>query len=186
MVNPIYIIAILLGLGFLLPSIEKAGSKVTGTVFYAGLLSVFGISYQWFRHFMIDGSETVQILYGRYKPPLSINFQIGSLESVFLVSINFAALAGAIYMTKPIFETGVKAMVLFLLLIMGLNGLIMTRDLFNIFVFMEIVAISTYSLGAWTVLSDRFRQALNTCSPEGSHRFFFFSGSLSFIRLQAH
>jgi formate hydrogenlyase subunit 3/multisubunit Na+/H+ antiporter MnhD subunit len=148
MVNPIAIIAILLGIGFLLPSIGKAGGKVAGTVFYAGLLSVFAVSYQWFWHFVIRGSETVQIFTAGVEPPLSINFQIGFLESVFLVSINFAAVAGAVYMTKPIFETGVKAMVLFLLLIMGLNGLIMTRDLFNIFVFMEIVAISTYSLGA--------------------------------------
>jgi formate hydrogenlyase subunit 3/multisubunit Na+/H+ antiporter MnhD subunit len=148
MVNPISIIAILLGLGFLLPAIGKAGKKVTGTVFYAGLLSVFAISYQWFWHFALRGGETVQIFTAGIKPPLSISFQIGFIESILLAAINFAALAGAVYMTKPIFETGMRAMVLFLLFVMGLNGLIMTRDIFNIFVFMEIVAISTYSLGA--------------------------------------
>jgi len=147
MVNPIYIIAILLGLGFLLPSISKAGNRITGTVFYAGLISVFAVSYQWFAHFALKGGETVQIFTAGVKPPLSINFQIGFTESVLLAAINFAAIAGAIYMTKPIFETGVRAMVLFMLLVMGLNGLVMTRDLFNIFVFLEITAISTYSLG---------------------------------------
>jgi len=147
MVNPIYIIAILLGLGFLLPSINKAGSKVTGTVFYTGLVSVFAVSYQWFSHFALRGGETVQIFTAGVKPPLSINFQIGFTESILLAAINFAALAGAIYMTKPLFGTGVRALVLFLLLVMGLNGLVLTRDLFNIFVFLEITAISTYSLG---------------------------------------
>jgi formate hydrogenlyase subunit 3/multisubunit Na+/H+ antiporter MnhD subunit len=148
MVNPIYIVAILLGIGFLLPAIGKAGNKVTGTIFFIALLSVFAISYQWFWHFAVRGGETVQIFSAGIKPPLSINFQIGFIESIFLAAINFAALAGAVYMTKPIFETGMRAMVLFLLFVMGLNGLIMARDIFNIFVFMEIVAISTYSLGA--------------------------------------
>ena len=147
MVNPIYIIAILLGLGFLLPSISKAGNRITGTVFYAGLISVFAVSYQWFAHFALKGGETVQIFTAGVRPPLSINFQIGFTEAILLAAINFAAIAGAIYMTKPIFETGVRAMVLFMLLVMGLNGLVMTRDLFNIFVFLEITAISTYSLG---------------------------------------
>ncbi len=148
MVNPIFIIAILLFLGFLLPSFGKTGNKVSGAVFYVGLLSVFAVSYQWFWHFVIRGCESQQFFTAGINPPLSINFQIGLIESVLIVSINFAAVAGAIYMTKPIFETGYKAMVLYLLLIMGLNGLIMTRDMFNIFVFLEIVAISTYSLGA--------------------------------------
>jgi formate hydrogenlyase subunit 3/multisubunit Na+/H+ antiporter MnhD subunit len=38
------------------------------------------------------------------------------------------------------------ALLLFLILIMGINGMVMTRDLFNLFVFLEIVSIATYGL----------------------------------------
>ena len=38
------------------------------------------------------------------------------------------------------------ALLLYLVLIMGINGMVMTRDLFNLFVFLEIVSIATYGL----------------------------------------
>ena len=37
-------------------------------------------------------------------------------------------------------------MLLYLLLVMGIQGMVMTRDLFNLFVFLEIVSIATYGL----------------------------------------
>src|SRR3954453_19329494 len=38
------------------------------------------------------------------------------------------------------------SLLLFLILVMGINGMVMTRDLFNLFVFLEIVSIATYGL----------------------------------------
>ena len=37
-------------------------------------------------------------------------------------------------------------MLLYLILVMGIQGMVMTRDLFNLFVFLEIVSIATYGL----------------------------------------
>ena len=37
-------------------------------------------------------------------------------------------------------------MLLYLILVMGIDGMVMTRDLFNLFVFLEIVSIATYGL----------------------------------------
>ena len=39
-----------------------------------------------------------------------------------------------------------RVMLLYLLLVMGIQGMVMTRDLFNLFVFLEIVSIATYGL----------------------------------------
>ena len=39
-----------------------------------------------------------------------------------------------------------RALLLYLILVMGINGMVMTRDLFNLFVFLEIVSIATYGL----------------------------------------
>ena len=37
-------------------------------------------------------------------------------------------------------------MLLYLIMVMGINGMIMTRDLFNLFIFIEITSIATYAL----------------------------------------
>ncbi len=37
-------------------------------------------------------------------------------------------------------------MILYLLIVMGIQGMVMTRDLFNLFVFLEIVSVATYGL----------------------------------------
>ena len=37
-------------------------------------------------------------------------------------------------------------LLLYLILVMGIQGMVMTRDLFNLFVFLEIVSIATYGL----------------------------------------
>ncbi len=37
-------------------------------------------------------------------------------------------------------------MLLYLILVMGINGMVMTRDLFNLFIFIEITSIATYAL----------------------------------------
>ncbi|MBU4485916.1 MAG: hypothetical protein KKD38_03225, partial [Candidatus Delongbacteria bacterium] len=123
MVNPIYIVAILLGLGFLLPAISKAGKNINLTIFFLGLMSVSAISFQWLWAFIFNNQQSIQIFTAGVKPPLSINFNMGLEEAILLTAVNFMSVIGAIYMLKQITETGVKAMVLFLLLVLGLNGL---------------------------------------------------------------
>jgi len=146
MVNPIYIVAILLGLAFLLPVISKAGMRVALTIFFLGLMSVSAVSYQWLWAFLFNGQSVAMFYTAGVEPPLSINFIIGLKEAVFITAINFMAIVGAIYMSTRIKETGYKAMILYLLMILGFNGLVLTADIFNLFVFMEITSIATFSL----------------------------------------
>ena len=146
MVNPIYIVAIMLGTGFLLPLISKAGRRVALTVFFTALIFVSAVSYQWLWAFLFSGQTAAMFYTAGVEPPLSINFIIGLKEAIFITALNFMALVGAIYMSTQIKETGYKAMILYLLMVLGLNGLILTADIFNLFVFMEITSIATFSL----------------------------------------
>ena len=57
-------------------------------------------------------------------------------------SVNLVALFGAAYIARE--KYGI--VLLYLLLVMGIQGMVMTRDLFNLFVFLEIVSIATYGL----------------------------------------
>ena len=49
---------------------------------------------------------------------------------------------GAVYFVRAKYAV----MLIYLILVMGIQGMVMTRDLFNLFVFLEIVSIATYGL----------------------------------------
>ncbi|MEJ2637359.1 MAG: proton-conducting transporter membrane subunit, partial [Calditrichia bacterium] len=146
MVDPIYILAIALGVAFLLPVIKKGGTVLFNTVFFMTLASVAAISAAWLYGFLSKDLQTVQIFTAGVKPPLSINLQLGISEAFFITAANILMLVGSIYLFRLLRSTGVRAYVLYLLLAVGLNGLIMTRDIFNVFVFLEITSIASYAL----------------------------------------
>ena len=66
----------------------------------------------------------------------------GCRKAIFAFSVNLVALLGAAISSRE--KYGV--MLLYLILVMGIQGMVMTRDLFNLFVFLEIVSIATYGL----------------------------------------
>ena len=146
MVAPIYIIAITLGVAFLLPLFEKMGKAVVHTIFLLTLAVLTFISAEWLYAFFVKGMQTVQIYTAGFLPPLSINLQMGLQEAVLLTGINLLALLGGLYLLRYFSSIGVRSNVLFLLLALGMNGLVLTRDIFNVFVFIEITSIASYAL----------------------------------------
>ncbi|MBK3745661.1 proton-conducting membrane transporter, partial [Paraburkholderia aspalathi] len=86
-----------------------------------------------------------EILTAGSTPPFSINLRFGLAEGFFAFSVNIAALLGAWHLREKL-TPNYAALLLYLILIMGINGMMMTRDLFNLFVFLEIVSIATYGL----------------------------------------
>ena len=92
-------------------------------------------------------------------PPYAINLRLGAPEAIFAFSINLVALLGARAYCRA---RTYGAMLLYLILVMGIQGMVMTRDLFNLFVFLEIVSIATYGLLSLQDTSRRFRPRSNT------------------------
>jgi formate hydrogenlyase subunit 3/multisubunit Na+/H+ antiporter MnhD subunit len=146
MVEPIYIIAIALGVAFLLPVFERLGKTTLNVIFLLALTAFVFISGQWLYGFLFQGVQPVQIFTAGLKPPLSINLQMSLQEAVFLTGLNLLALLGGLYLLRHFNTIGVRTQVLFLLLTLGMNGLVMTRDIFNLFVFVEITSIASYAL----------------------------------------
>ncbi len=145
MVNPIYILIIALFTAFLLPVFDKLGRKFSLTIFFVSLAAILGISLQWALG-IYHGMAATDIFTAGSFPPYSINLRLGAIEAFGLISVNFGSLLSALYLLRKFTENKIYAMMLFLTLILGVNGLIMTRDLFNIFVFLEITSISLYAL----------------------------------------
>ncbi len=146
MVNPIYIIAVLLGTAFLLGLFRKKGFEFGMALGMLAIAFAAVISVHWFIHLYSGTEGGLNIYTAGSKPPFSINLFMGVEESFFMSAINILGLLGFIYLFRAFREQGLKSSVLFLVLIMGMNVLIMSRDIFNLFVFLEIVSIALAGL----------------------------------------
>jgi multicomponent Na+:H+ antiporter subunit D len=100
-------------------------------------------------HNVIHHGE-VRYMFSGWTAPLGIEWVADGLASVVLVLLSILGLLGVVF-TVPTFPKGlggriVHYYILILLLISALVGMIFTRDLFNLFVFLEVAAISSYAL----------------------------------------
>jgi len=88
---------------------------------------------------------------GKWIPPFGICFVLDGLSVFILITINIIALCAVLfsisYMEK--YTDKWKYYTLFMLMLTGLNGVVITGDLFNLFVWLEIGAISSYALVAF-------------------------------------
>ncbi len=88
---------------------------------------------------------------GGWKLPIGIAMVLDGLTSFMLVTVNMVAFAIAVYATEYMERFTSKAMfyTLFLLMLTGMNGVIVSGDLFNLFVFLEIAGVASYALVAF-------------------------------------
>ena len=94
--------------------------------------------------------KPIVVVIAGWKPPLGINLTIGPLGIFMAVLILFVAVLVAIYSIWYIREEPKERYcMLCLMLVTGSLGMVLTGDLFNLFVFMEITSISAYALTAF-------------------------------------
>jgi len=95
---------------------------------------------------------------GKFTPSsvIGINLVADGLTKIMLIVISTISLIVAIYSYSYMerFTSVTKFYALFLFMITGMNGVVLTGDLFNLFVFLEIAAISSYALVAFGVEQD--------------------------------
>ncbi|PLX05959.1 MAG: hypothetical protein C0596_15805 [Marinilabiliales bacterium] len=146
MVDPIYIVAVLLGIAFSLGFLGKKSESIAGIMSLLALGFASLVSAQWFYNFVTSDIETYQIFTTAFKPPFSINLMMCRDEALFTLMINAIGLFGGFYMFDKLKKAGKNSFIALLMLIMGLNVVVMTRDLFNLFVFLEISSIAVAGL----------------------------------------
>src|SRR5262245_43859931 len=141
LVNPLNIFIVGLGAGFAIPLASRLSRDWAAALFLAALSVMTVISAAAFVE-VLRGGQPIEISTGGAMPPYAINLRYGVTEGVFAVGISLVALLGAV----PFIRAGYAIMLLYLILVTGIQGMVMTRDLFNLFVFLEIVSIATYGL----------------------------------------
>ncbi|WP_242222984.1 complex I subunit 5 family protein [Shinella zoogloeoides] len=144
LVHPINIFLLGLGGGFLIPLLYKIGKPLPAIGFVVALVGMTTISCIGLWR-VLEAGAPVDILTAGSVPPFSINLRFGPWEAFFAACVNVVAVLGA-WQLRNRLRTSYAALLLYLILVMGINGMVMTRDLFNQFVFLEIMSIGTYGL----------------------------------------
>ncbi len=143
MISPIHIITAALGIAFALGFSGNKNKHFAASMMLAALSFLTFISGQWLYAFYSGSQETIQVFTAGFKPPYSINLQMGYNEAVVTFLINTVGLLSAVYLYKTLFNLGKNALAVYLILIMGLNVIVLTQDIFNLFVFLEVQSIAT-------------------------------------------
>lgn len=142
MVNLPLFIVIPFGVAFFIPMVSRKFKWVPDvlgniTTFILLLLSLMTLNKEYVYHI------------GGWKAPFGIVLVLDGLSCLLLIIINLigfmASLFSIEYLEKR-FTSKLRYYSLFLLMIGGMNGTVLSGDLFNLFVFMEIASIASYAL----------------------------------------
>ncbi len=139
--HPLNVFILGLGGGFLIPLLSRPGKMWASAAFIFALAGITLISAVSLFNFW-GGAPPIEIQTGGSMPPYSINLRLGLPESIFTLGVSLVALLGAFYFVRAKYAV----MLIYLIMVMGIQGMVMTRDLFNLFVFLEIVSVATYGL----------------------------------------
>jgi len=85
---------------------------------------------------------------GKWPIPLGINLVLDGLSSLMLLAIGVVSAAAMLYSARYMEQYTAKAkyFCLFLLMVAGMNGVVLSGDIFNLFVFLEIASLASYAL----------------------------------------
>ncbi len=155
---PLFVV-IPLGVAFLIPVISKVSRGSARLLALGGglALAVFSLlSLSWLQ------SGPVVYALGGWKPPFGICMVLDGLGALLLVVINLIAVAALVYSTDYLKRYSYEELyyTLFSLMLAGLNGMAISGDLFNIFVFLEITSVACYALVAFGTEAEELEAAL--------------------------
>jgi multicomponent Na+:H+ antiporter subunit D len=93
---------------------------------------------------------------GGWVAPIGIMLVVDHLSVLMLLTVNLVALCCCIYSISYMekYTDKWKYYALFMLMLAGMNGVIITGDIFNMYVFLEIAAIASYALVAFGCESE--------------------------------
>lgn len=138
------LVAIPLGVGFLIPLAIRLHPRLAEVLSNVTFLGLLGLSV------LLVGQETVYHV-GGWPTPTGIDFRVDGLTTLMLLTTNSLALIVGLYSVgyAQRYTAAYRYYSLLMFVVAGTNGVALTGDLFNLYVFMEITAIASYPLVAF-------------------------------------
>lgn len=148
-------IIITLGAAFLIALFGRRSGRFCEIVAVASCLTLCFLSVCSLLLFKSSGVIVYRM--GGWVPPLGICLVLDGLSVFMLVTINLVLFLIAVYSTSYMakYTDTWKFFCLFMLMVSGMNGIILTGDIFNLFVFLEIASIASYALVAFGVEAEQ-------------------------------
>ena len=142
----------------LIPVIEKAWKGLADFMANAVAVALLALAIAFVAPVRITGPMTLNFseLF-----QFSMTFYLDSLSLLMLLVINGIALMALIYSIEYMKEYGGKDryFALFLLMLAGMNGVVLSHDLFGLYVFLEVAACSSYVLVAFGLKHEELEAA---------------------------
>jgi multicomponent Na+:H+ antiporter subunit D len=137
---PVFV-AIPLVAAFLLPIFGKKGKSAATLLANLATVSLLVLAVA-----SIGQSRVYEI--GKWSIPLGINLVLDGLSSLLLLAISVVSTAAMFFSVRYMEQYTAKAkyLSLFMLMVAGMNGVVLSGDIFNLFVFLEIASIASYAL----------------------------------------
>ncbi len=137
---PVFV-AIPLATAFLLPIFGKKGKGPATLLANLATLSLLILAVA-----SVGKSDAYEI--GKWSIPLGINMVLDGLSSLLLLAISVVSTAAMLFSARYMEQYTAKAkyLSLFMLMVAGMNGVVLSGDIFNLFVFLEIASIASYAL----------------------------------------
>ena len=170
------LIALPLLSAFFVPLIRGFGSRAIKGYLLIITAVQTGIA-AWTFHEVYSMGKPIIVMAGGWKPPVGINLYIGHFAALFILIIALVSFIMAVFNFKAVTVEPIdKYAMLFLLLMLGATGMIATGDIFNLFVFMEITAITAYALTAYNKTGEAAEASLKYMILGGIGSSFFLIG----------
>jgi len=167
-------VVIPLGTAFLMSLVGRFASRR-----YVSILSVLScasllfVSF-WALQFLNKTAGNILVYkIGGWMPPFGICFVVDSLTSFMLVLVNTVAFFVCVYSVSYVKKNddAPKFFTLFFMMLTGINGVVITGDLFNLYVFLEAASIASYALVAFNSeaeeLEASFKYTIIGCVASG-------------------
>lgn len=151
--SPVFIVLLPLSASLLCLALSRFRRELGAWLVQFALLGAFLCSLSILQQVLMSGGERIHYWMGNWKPPIGIEFVVDPLNALVLCMITFIALVVSFY-SKPFLENedwlhygGYYT--LYGLLTVGLCGMTITGDVFNMYVYLEIMSLAGYGLIAF-------------------------------------
>lgn len=147
--SPVLIPLLLLASAMLIPVIAYKKKWLAWPITMVTVALTFAVSiYNIFR--VIDAGKPIHYRMGDWAPPMGIEYVLDHLSAFIVLVINciafFVLLHAKNIVTREMPGKEVPYFTAAILMLCGFNGIVLTGDLFNLYVFLEISSLSLYGL----------------------------------------
>lgn len=145
--SPVHFIAVPLFAAFLIPIVGRFFKEEAKLIPGLVLLYLFYVAISLYP--VALNKPIVEVIAG-FNPPFGITLYYGPLAAFLVTMVMLIGLVIWLYSYRFIIREPLeKYYMLFMLVIAGATGILITGDIFNMFVFLEITSIAAYSLTAF-------------------------------------